>query len=92
MRNLLVFVLVLIGIFYVRRALRRSDGRRGGGGAAPGGADTSERETARPERTVEVEQMVACAHCGLHVPESEGIRGVGGIFCSEAHRRLGPRR
>ena len=40
----------------------------------------------------EIEQMVACAHCGLHVPESEGVRGAGGFFCSEEHRRLGPRR
>jgi uncharacterized protein len=39
----------------------------------------------------EIEQMVACAHCGLHVPESEGVRA-GGFFCSEEHRRLGPRR
>jgi uncharacterized protein len=36
--------------------------------------------------------MLACDHCGVHVPESEGVRQAGGFFCSEEHRRLGARR
>ena len=35
------------------------------------------------------ERMVACARCGVRVPESEGVVGAGGSFCSEEHRRLG---
>ena len=34
----------------------------------------------------EIEQMVKCAHCGLHVPESEAIRAGGSYYCSNAHR------
>jgi len=85
-RNILVFILVLIGIFYVRRALRRT-GKTGG--QAAGEARDTPAEASREELVIE--QMVPCAHCGLHVPESEGLRGSGGFFCSEEHRRLGSR-
>jgi uncharacterized protein len=32
------------------------------------------------------EAMVACAECGLHLPNGEALPGRGGLFCSEAHR------
>jgi uncharacterized protein len=39
-------------------------------------------------------KMVACAHCGLHLPQAEAIvADVGGTalpYCSEAHREAGP--
>ena len=36
------------------------------------------------------ERMVACARCGIHLPESESLQdGELRHFCSEAHRRLG---
>ena len=89
MRNLALFILFLIGLFYVRRALR---GGLGQGGRKPAG-DAPEGAPAAPRAEVQdFEQMVPCAHCGLHVPESEGVRGAGGFFCSDEHRRLGPRR
>ena len=34
-----------------------------------------------------VEDMVRCAHCGIHLPKSEGLSGDGKYFCSEAHYR-----
>ena len=34
------------------------------------------------------EDMVRCAHCGVHVPRSESISGDGDFFCSEEHSRL----
>ncbi len=33
------------------------------------------------------EEMLACAHCGLHLPRSEALSGPDGVFCGEAHRR-----
>jgi uncharacterized protein len=30
--------------------------------------------------------MLACAHCGVHVPASEALPGRGGVFCGPAHR------
>ncbi len=89
MRNLALFILFLIGLFYVRRALR---GGLGQSGRKPAG-DAPEGAPATPRSEVQdFEQMVACAHCGLHVPESEAVRGGGSVYCCDEHRRLGPRR
>lgn len=32
--------------------------------------------------------MVACKHCGLHVPMADAISGADGQYCSAAHRQL----
>lgn len=35
------------------------------------------------------ERILACAHCGLHVPASDAlVNPAGAPFCCEAHRRL----
>lgn len=81
MRNLLLFILVLIGIWWVRRALNRPND---GSGAGSKGRGASRGNS--PER------MLGCDHCGIHVPESEGVRDGERFFCCEEHRRLGSRR
>lgn len=35
--------------------------------------------------------MVECAHCGLHLPAADALLEGRNVFCSEGHRRLGPR-
>ena len=30
--------------------------------------------------------MLACAHCGVHLPRDEVLPGRGGVFCGAAHR------
>jgi uncharacterized protein len=36
--------------------------------------------------------MLACAHCGLHVPKAEAVLDAAGrAYCGEAHRLAGPR-
>lgn len=76
MRNLLIFLLVLGAVWWVRRALTRSR--------------TTSREDRR-QRAAEAlpERILACAHCGVHVPEAEGVRDGEVFYCCEAHRRLG---
>jgi len=37
-----------------------------------------------------LEYMVACRHCGVHLPTSEALRKGADFYCSEDHRRLGP--
>lgn len=38
------------------------------------------------------EDMVTCAHCGLHLPASDAITSPGrNHYCSSEHRHLGPR-
>jgi uncharacterized protein len=37
-------------------------------------------------------QIVACAHCGLNLPQTDALQDAAGRpFCSEAHRVAGPR-
>lgn len=52
-----------------------------------------QRTASRRERdegsTRASERMVVCAHCGVHLPESEALEEGGRRFCSEEHRRLG---
>ena len=36
-------------------------------------------------------ELVACAHCGVHLPRAEARSAAGGAYCSEEHARLGPR-
>jgi len=36
--------------------------------------------------------MLACAHCGVHLPQVDALMDAGGRpFCTEAHRLAGPR-
>jgi uncharacterized protein len=37
-------------------------------------------------------ELVACAHCGVLVPRAEARPADGGLYCGDAHARLGPRR
>lgn len=37
------------------------------------------------------EGMVACAHCGVHLPRSEALLAGRLTYCSAAHRDAGPR-
>jgi uncharacterized protein len=32
--------------------------------------------------------VVACHHCGLHVPIADALQGNRGAYCSHAHRHL----
>jgi uncharacterized protein len=43
------------------------------------------RPTAAPEEG-KARPMVACQHCGVHLPQHEALPGRGGVFCGEAHR------
>ena len=45
----------------------------------------------KPPRKPGEQQMVRCAHCGLHLPENEAVSADGVHFCSDAHKRLGVR-
>lgn len=77
-RNLILVILVLVAVWWVRRQIIRI------------GADRAKRKQGTPPAPAQ--QMLACAHCGVHVPEGEAICDAGLFYCSDAHRRLGPRR
>ncbi len=78
MRNLLIVILVFIGIWWARGALRRFKAQNA----------LRRKEAGKP---VTAERMLECRRCGLIVPESEGVRVGEDFYCCDAHRRAGPR-
>ena len=73
--------LLTIGIIVLVLMLWFGKGR--GGGASHNGS--ARRRTPGPQ------PMVSCAHCGLHLPQSDALEGEGGRhYCSAEHRLLGP--
>ena len=76
-RLILLVLAIAVLVWLLRRALReRPQGRAEGGGRPPG----------KPG------DLVACAHCGVHLPRQEAHIAAGGHYCGEEHARLGPRR
>ena len=81
MKYLLVLLVVLVVAWMLLR-------RREPPAAPPkeGAAADGKRPPAAPQA------MLACAHCGMHLPQAEAqMDAAGRPFCSEAHRLAGPR-
>ena len=75
----ILFLIAIIGI-----AIWWMTGRRRSGDA--------EKPVAPAERKSIPQSMVACAHCGVHLPKQEALADAEGrLFCGEAHRLAGPR-
>lgn len=84
MQKLLLFFLVLIGIWYVRRLVQRS--------AADESASARPAQTRRDVRDEAPSETVReCAQCGVLVPESEGVIVDYEFYCSAEHARLAGR-
>jgi uncharacterized protein len=49
------------------------------------------RPGAAPRNHLPVQTMVCCAHCGLHLPQTEASAANGQFFCSPAHQQRGAR-
>jgi uncharacterized protein len=71
MKYLLLIVIVLAAVWLIRGARRRVE--------APPAAGTSPKPAS-------AQPIVACVHCGVHLPSAEALPGRGGVFCGEAHR------
>lgn len=73
MKYLLVFAVVMVA-FYVWRNNRLSE------------QEQRPPQRPRPKGLVPPAIMVACLHCGTHLPESEAIKGREGSYCCAEHR------
>ena len=40
----------------------------------------------QPPAAGTTQDMVTCAHCGVHLPHDEAVTGTRGQYCSTAHR------
>ena len=45
------------------------------------------RDAPPPHKPGQPLVMVACDHCGTHLPEAEVVRGQQGVYCCHEHRR-----
>jgi uncharacterized protein len=71
------------------RAQDRPLHRTQSGASTPDTAESPASGAAGRDAIAASEAMVACLHCGMHVPLSEAIvTPAGARFCCEAHRRL----
>lgn len=41
---------------------------------------------AQPPAQAAPQDMVACTHCGMHLPHDEAVTGTRGQYCSTTHR------
>jgi uncharacterized protein len=72
MKYLIVFFVVVAVLWLVRLGARSAGSER--------------RAAPRPAKPAGIEDMVTCERCGVHLPRSEALPGLGGVFCGEAHR------
>ncbi|HEV7912741.1 MAG TPA: PP0621 family protein [Albitalea sp.] len=66
----LLLIVIVLVVLWFARAGRRQ---------APPAARGPAAEPAQ-------QPMLACVHCGLHLPRDEALPGRGGVFCGEPHR------
>lgn len=80
MGKFIVLLLVVFLIVWLVRGGRPGRSAPGPTTPPPPPADTGNPAGAPPDT------IVACAHCGLHLPRADALPGRGGVFCGEAHR------
>jgi uncharacterized protein len=84
MKYLLVLLVVAIGLFVLFGRNRRT--------SAPPKADEPARPPAPATAPAPPAPMLACAHCGVHLPREDAMMDAAGRgYCGDAHRLAGPR-
>ena len=76
MKYLFVIVLALVVFWLWRMSRHRRDD-----------AVQPNRPASQTSPEKEIAEMVSCALCKVHLPQSEALIGRDGFYCSEAHRR-----
>lgn len=71
----LVVLLVVVGVAWLLLRTRSRD--------RVSRAPSASRAKAR--------EVVACRHCGLHLPRDDAVADATGSYCSHEHRIAGPR-
>ena len=80
---LLVLLVVGVGLWMLLARLR---------GPGSGAKDSDAARPTKPANSEPAEpvEMVVCAHCGVHLPATDALALGTRLYCSDAHRRLGP--
>jgi uncharacterized protein len=74
MKYLLLIALALALLWWWRTMGRKASGR------------DPQNKAARATPVQAPDDMVACRHCGLHLPRPEAVTGQQGLYCSQAHQ------
>ena len=83
MKYLILLAVVGLAIWWLRRSRASDDQPR---------TPSKVKEKGAPTPPTPPTPMLACAHCGVHLPQAEVLTdGDGRPFCGEAHRLAGPR-
>ena len=79
--------LLLIAVIGIALWLFKTRSRSSGASGSP--AAPAKPEAKKPGTPT---AMLACAHCGVHLPQTDTVADAAGRpFCTEAHRLAGPR-
>jgi uncharacterized protein len=80
MGRLLILLVIVVGVAWwlLGRNARVAAARR----------DADASPASKPEAA---QDMIACAHCGVHLPRGDALLEGERVYCSDDHRRLGPR-
>ena len=83
---LILLAVVGLAIWLLRRARSADDRPRDDDRSGKPGNKPADKPADKPT------PMLACAHCGVHLPQAEALTDAAGRpFCGEAHRLAGPR-
>jgi uncharacterized protein len=77
MGQLLRLLIILVGLWLVLRIIKQA---------------LTSRSKTPSRRKPAITNMVECAHCGLHLPESEALMKENKYFCGEEHLQAAKQR
>jgi uncharacterized protein len=78
--KILIFLLaVLFGVWLWRRNRLSAQNRR-----AQQPEKTPPQDAQAPS-ALQPSPMLSCKHCGIHMPETDMVKGKAGVYCSQAH-------
>jgi uncharacterized protein len=78
--KILIFLLaVLLGVWLWRRNRLKDFKQR------DQKTENTQAKEAQTPSALQPSPMLACQHCGLHMPEADMVKGKKGVYCSQAH-------
>ncbi len=81
-RLIFIGLIIFLIIYVIKRGLRQPDAPQT---EEKKSAHDSEDSSEYKSDNSEVEDMVQCTHCAIHLPRSEAFLVDGKIYCSRAH-------
>ena len=93
MKYLLVLIVVGVGLWMLAARLRKGAESRKGheqGADSPSSAPGQKSGAGAADKTVP-RPIVACRHCGVHLPADEAVFDGPVPYCGASHQQAGPR-